>query len=67
VVPVELSEFVDKNTGLLLVVSSQAFYAAMNVFVKILNKLHPPVPPLELIFVRMVRSSESYLHERRLI
>jgi drug/metabolite transporter (DMT)-like permease len=67
VVPVGLSEFVDKNTGLLLVVSSQAFYAAMNVFVKILNKLHPPVPPLELIFVRMVRSSKSYLHERRLI
>ncbi len=27
----------------------------MNVFVKKLNSLDPPVPPFELIFVRMVR------------
>lgn len=46
--------FVANNTGLLLVTASQAFFALMNVAVKKLNSLDPPVPALELIFVRMV-------------
>ncbi|KIJ97898.1 hypothetical protein K443DRAFT_681172 [Laccaria amethystina LaAM-08-1] len=44
---------VANNTGLLLVTGSQAFFALMNVAVKKLNGLDPPVPALELIFVRM--------------
>jgi hypothetical protein len=54
-VPARLRNFGVRNTGLLLIVASQAFYSSMNVLVKILNGLDPPVPPLELIFVRMVR------------
>jgi hypothetical protein len=49
-----LGAFVAANTGLLLVVASQAFYSLMNVAVKTLNSLDPPVPPLELILVRMI-------------
>jgi len=45
--------FVQRNAGLLLVGSSQAFFALMNVFVKILNSLDHPIPALQLIFVRM--------------
>ncbi|KAL0948222.1 hypothetical protein HGRIS_010826 [Hohenbuehelia grisea] len=43
----------ERNTGLFLVIGSQAFLAFMNVAVKKLNSLDPPVPPLELIAVRM--------------
>jgi len=45
--------FVQRNAGLLLVGSAQAFFALMNVFVKILNSLDPPMPALQLVFVRM--------------
>ncbi|KLO15954.1 DUF6-domain-containing protein [Schizopora paradoxa] len=45
--------FMQRNAGLLLVGSSQAFFALMNVFVKVLNSLDPPMPALQLIFVRM--------------
>ncbi|KAH8113036.1 DUF6-domain-containing protein [Phellopilus nigrolimitatus] len=41
------------NVGLLLVAASQAFFALMNVAVKKLNTLDPPVPTLELVLVRM--------------
>ncbi|KJA16060.1 hypothetical protein HYPSUDRAFT_47806 [Hypholoma sublateritium FD-334 SS-4] len=41
------------NTGLLLVASSQAFFSLMNVAVKKLNGIDPPVSTLELIVVRM--------------
>lgn len=41
------------NVGLLLVTASQVFFAAMNVAVKKLNSIDPPVPVLELVFVRM--------------
>jgi hypothetical protein len=43
------------NAGLLLIILSQLFFATMNVSVKFLNGLDPPVPPLELIVIRMVR------------
>ncbi|KAG6902387.1 hypothetical protein C0995_000592 [Termitomyces sp. Mi166 len=41
------------NAGLLLILGSQAFFSMMNVAVKILNSIDPPVPTLELIAVRM--------------
>ncbi|PCH34639.1 DUF6-domain-containing protein [Wolfiporia cocos MD-104 SS10] len=41
------------NTGLLLVAASQLFGSMMSVLVKKLNSVDPPVPPLELICVRM--------------
>ncbi|KAF9478764.1 DUF6-domain-containing protein [Pholiota conissans] len=44
---------VKNNTGLLLVASSQAFFSLMNVAVKKLNGIDPPVSTLELIAVRM--------------
>ncbi|KAF5319494.1 hypothetical protein D9619_008739 [Psilocybe cf. subviscida] len=44
---------VNNNTGLLLVASSQAFFSSMNVAVKILNGIDPPVSTFELIAVRM--------------
>ncbi|KAH9939623.1 EamA-like transporter family-domain-containing protein [Epithele typhae] len=48
-----LREFVKANYGLSLVASAQIFFALMNVGVKTLNTLDPPVPPIELVFVRM--------------
>ena len=41
----------------------QGFFSLMNVAVKKLNSLDPPVSAMELIFVRMVRSSRR-LHFR---
>lgn len=44
------------NTGLLLIACSQAFFAVMNVFAKLLANPPPPAQPvstLQLIFVRM--------------
>jgi hypothetical protein len=51
-----LCDFAYTNAGLLLIIMSQAFFAFMNVSVKFLNGLEPPVPPLELIVIRMVSS-----------
>ncbi|EPQ53269.1 DUF6-domain-containing protein [Gloeophyllum trabeum ATCC 11539] len=48
-----IKDFVDRNTGLLLVASSQIFGALQNVSVKTLNSLDDPVPTLELVIVRM--------------
>lgn len=47
-------QFVDNNTGLLLVACSQLFSSCMGVIVKKLNSLDPPVHPLELVWVRMI-------------
>ncbi|CDO68508.1 hypothetical protein BN946_scf184998.g5 [Trametes cinnabarina] len=44
---------VQSNTGMLLVAASQLFFSLMNVWVKKLNSLDPPVPAFELIWVRM--------------
>ncbi|OBZ73037.1 hypothetical protein A0H81_07128 [Grifola frondosa] len=43
----------DNNTGMLLVAASQLFFSLMNVAVKKLNSLDPPVAAFELIFIRM--------------
>lgn len=45
---IKVRELVANNTGLLLVTASQGFFALMNVAVKKLNSLDPPVPPLEV-------------------
>ncbi|EAU83500.1 integral to membrane protein [Coprinopsis cinerea okayama7 len=44
---------VRSNTGLLLIAASQAFFSLMNVAVKKLNTIDPPVTALQLIVVRM--------------
>ncbi|KAI0667462.1 hypothetical protein C8Q78DRAFT_1053153 [Trametes maxima] len=46
-------EIIQSNIGMLLVAASQLFFSLMNVWVKKLNSLDPPVPAFELIFVRM--------------
>lgn len=40
--------FVANNAGLLLVAASQGFFSLMNVAVKKLNSIDPPVPTLEV-------------------
>ena len=47
--------FLNSNAGLLLVASSQAFFAAMNTAVKKLNSLDPPVSALEVRVRRLPR------------
>lgn len=51
----QLSNLFHRNVGLLLIVTAQAFLALVNVAVKKLNMIDPPVPTFELIFIRMVR------------
>ncbi|KAH0580497.1 hypothetical protein H2248_001992 [Termitomyces sp. 'cryptogamus'] len=48
-----MSGTLNANAGLLLIIGSQAFFSMMNVAVKILNSIDPPVPTLELIAIRM--------------
>jgi hypothetical protein len=43
-----LKDFVDNNAGLLLVALAQFFFALVNVSVKKLNSIDPPVPTLEV-------------------
>lgn len=43
-------EIVANNKGLLLVAASQFFFSLMNLSVKKLNSLNPPVPALEVFF-----------------
>jgi len=49
-VQLRVREVVGRNTGLLLVAASQAFLSLMNVAVKKLNGIDPPVPTLEVCF-----------------
>ncbi|KAF9467671.1 EamA-like transporter family-domain-containing protein [Collybia nuda] len=44
---------VKNNVGLLLVAGSQAFFSMMNVAVKKLNSIDPPVSTLQLVAIRM--------------
>ena len=43
-----VSAFLDKNSGLALIATSQFFFSAMNICVKRLNSLNEPVPILEV-------------------
>jgi hypothetical protein len=42
--------FVARNTGLLLVIASQAFFSMMNAVVKRLSSIDPPVSTLQVGF-----------------
>ncbi|TFK38436.1 hypothetical protein BDQ12DRAFT_683659 [Crucibulum laeve] len=46
-------EWYDNNTGLLLIVGAQGFFSSMDLAVKKLHGIDPPVTTLQLIFVRM--------------
>ncbi|KAI0357143.1 DUF6-domain-containing protein [Trametes cingulata] len=48
------AEILDGNSGLLLIALSQLFTSLMGVFVKKLAGVEPPVPPVELIWIRMI-------------
>ena len=43
-----VKDVVKKNTGLLLAIASQAFFTFMNLAVKILNTIDPPITALEV-------------------
>ena len=43
-------EVAERNTGLLLIVASEAFFAAMEAAAKILQKVEPPVTPFHVRF-----------------
>jgi drug/metabolite transporter (DMT)-like permease len=45
--------FIASNTGILLIIISQFFFASMDVSVKLLGSLEPPVHALEIIVIRM--------------
>ncbi|KAH8105246.1 EamA-like transporter family-domain-containing protein [Cristinia sonorae] len=47
------ADTVANNVGMLLIAASQGFFSLMNVSVKKLNSIDPPVPAFELIWVRM--------------
>jgi len=58
---VRVREVLDSNTGLLLVAASQAFLSLVNVAVKKLNGIDPPVPTLEVCFsLFLVSSSRAF-------
>lgn len=46
----QASEIVASNAGLLLVAASQLFFSLMNLAVKKLNTIDPPVPALEVLW-----------------
>ncbi|GJE91689.1 DMT family transporter [Phanerochaete sordida] len=46
-------EVVRDNTGMLLVAASESFYASMNLAVKELSGIDPPVTTMQLIWIRM--------------
>ncbi|KAG8826519.1 hypothetical protein FRC19_008771, partial [Serendipita sp. 401] len=56
----------ENNIGLLLMIASQLSGTCMNITVKILNELDPPIPTFEIIFIRMsITYVFSILYMRR--
>ncbi|KIM44307.1 hypothetical protein M413DRAFT_443317 [Hebeloma cylindrosporum] len=47
-------EVAERNTGLLLIVASEAFFAVMEAAAKILQKVEPPVTTFQLMIIRMI-------------
>jgi drug/metabolite transporter (DMT)-like permease len=45
--------FAARNAGMLLIIYSQFFFASMDISVKLLNGLEPPVHALQIIVIRM--------------
>ncbi|TDL20467.1 hypothetical protein BD410DRAFT_899584 [Rickenella mellea] len=63
-----LRRLYENNTGLLLITLSQLFGSCMNVSVKLLNGLDPPVPPFELVAIRMMFTyifSIAYMYHQK--
>jgi len=61
---------VTENIGLLLVAASQAFFSLMNVSVKQLNSIDPPVPALqvrELLMITEIVSDDEKLVDVRMV
>ncbi len=52
---------IENNTGMLLVAASQAFFSLMNVAVKKLNTIDPPVPAFE-VRIRIIRAVSARLN-----
>lgn len=50
----ETKSFLHRNLGLLLIATAQLFFSTMNLSAKLLSQSHPPIHPLEIIFVRML-------------
>ncbi|OJA16652.1 hypothetical protein AZE42_04052 [Rhizopogon vesiculosus] len=46
-------DIIANNAGILFIITSQFFFAAMGISVKLLNSLEPPVHALQVIVVRM--------------
>lgn len=57
-----LRRFIAINAGFLLVAASQAFFSLMNLAVKKLNSLDPPVPTLEVRFVVLLLYPRKLTH-----
>ncbi|KAG1748146.1 integral membrane protein DUF6 [Suillus lakei] len=49
----DVTGFIASNAGMLYIISSQFFFASMNLSVKMLSSLEPPVHAFEVIIVRM--------------
>ncbi|KAG2113495.1 DUF6-domain-containing protein [Suillus discolor] len=49
----ESLSFTARNAGMLLIIYSQFFFASMDISVKLLNGLEPPVHALQIIVIRM--------------
>ncbi|KAG1824671.1 drug/metabolite transporter superfamily [Suillus subaureus] len=49
----ESLSFTARNAGMLLIIYSQFFFASMDISVKLLNGLEPPVHTLQIIVIRM--------------
>lgn len=48
-----ITRFTSNNAGMLLIISSQFFFASMDISVKMLNALEPPIHALQIIVIRM--------------
>ena len=56
------NDVVQRNTGLLFILASQAFFALMNVAVKILNSIDPPITALEVCFSSLFCSFQALIY-----
>ena len=56
------SDVMQRNTGLLLFIASQLFVTLMNLTVKMLNTIDPPVTTLEVCFLSYFQNSSIWWH-----
>lgn len=65
----EANSFLHRNLGLLLIATAQLFFSTMNLSAKLLSQSHPPIHPLEIVFVRMLITwlgSLAYLYHQKI-